>query len=251
MSQNDLISTGTARARSSLNSFSMEHTTGCADGISSTTCNQSFIGGSLSSSYFRHSSGPSAFHPVVPLLFPYKWPLFDRHCGNESLSILQDQKSNSYLTDFSESKSTFVFKSKPVVGRTEASTALKTVQSEIEVTDICEIQNDSREKRKKSSSTNSDCCSSESPNSGNKDTNLLPSKKKPKGEMSAKVKDERYWQRRHRNNIAAKKSRDAKRRQELCTQQRVTFLKTENTRLLLELSCLRQENTKLKNLLGV
>ena len=68
-------------------------------------------------------------------------------------------------------------------------------------------------------------------------------KKKRKIKKTPEVKDEKYWEKRKKNNIAAKKSRDARRMKELCIDERLTFLEIENMRLLLEISSLKQENS--------
>ena len=67
-----------------------------------------------------------------------------------------------------------------------------------------------------------------------------------KAKTEVEVKDERYWERRNKNTLAAKRSRDAKREKELKAEQRIQSLEIENTRLRLELSCLREENEDLK-----
>ena len=59
-------------------------------------------------------------------------------------------------------------------------------------------------------------------------------------------KTEQYWDRRKKNNVSAKKSRDARRQREAFTNQRSAMLETENLRLRAELATLRDENTRLK-----
>ena len=59
-------------------------------------------------------------------------------------------------------------------------------------------------------------------------------------------KDELYWEKRKKNNEAAKKSRDAKRVKEIRIQKKAIFLEEENKRLRFELSILKEENEKLK-----
>ena len=59
-------------------------------------------------------------------------------------------------------------------------------------------------------------------------------------------KTEQYWDRRKKNNVSAKKSRDARRQRETLMNQRSAMLETENLRLRAELATLRDENTRLK-----
>ena len=63
-------------------------------------------------------------------------------------------------------------------------------------------------------------------------------------------KTEQYWDRRKKNNVSAKKSRDARRQREAVMNQRSSMLETENLRLRAELATLRDENTRLKQELG-
>lgn len=58
-------------------------------------------------------------------------------------------------------------------------------------------------------------------------------------------KDQRYWEKRQRNNASAKRSRDARRVRELETQIRAEYLEDENYRLKVENEVLREENTRL------
>lgn len=60
----------------------------------------------------------------------------------------------------------------------------------------------------------------------------------PDGNMSTgnMVRDQRYWDRRLKNNIAAKRSRDAKRLKETTVVKRWTFLEEENKRLKEQIS---------------
>lgn len=66
------------------------------------------------------------------------------------------------------------------------------------------------------------------------DTNLSPS---PGGGV---MKDKKYWERRTKNNIAAKRSRDAKRLKETTIVDRWTFLEEENKRLHEQISEMRK-----------
>ncbi|KAG1688828.1 Hepatic leukemia factor [Nymphon striatum] len=60
-------------------------------------------------------------------------------------------------------------------------------------------------------------------------------------------KDTNYWDRRIKNNSAAKKSREARRQRENQITLRAKFLETENDRLKNSINMLRNENRKLKN----
>ncbi|MEQ2264399.1 hypothetical protein XENORESO_004970 [Xenotaenia resolanae] len=63
-------------------------------------------------------------------------------------------------------------------------------------------------------------------------------------------KDEKYWQRRNKNNMAAKRSRDARRLKENQITVRAAFLERENTALRLEVAELRKECGRYKNVVG-
>jgi len=58
-------------------------------------------------------------------------------------------------------------------------------------------------------------------------------------------KDQRYWEKRQRNNASAKRSRDARRVRELETQIRAEYLEDENYRIKVENEVLREENARL------
>ena len=60
---------------------------------------------------------------------------------------------------------------------------------------------------------------------------------------------ESYWERRRKNNVSAKKSRDARKARELQTQIRAAFLERENLRILAQLMIVQQENACLKRIL--
>lgn len=53
------------------------------------------------------------------------------------------------------------------------------------------------------------------------------------------MKDKRYWQRREKNNVAAKRSREARRIKENQIAMRARYLQSENDGLKLELQDLR------------
>ena len=76
-------------------------------------------------------------------------------------------------------------------------------------------------------------------------------KRRRRKKTPVEVKDEKYWERRKKNNLAAKRSRDAKRDKESTKQKRAMLLQIENTQLQLELSWLREQNKNFKQILGV
>lgn len=61
--------------------------------------------------------------------------------------------------------------------------------------------------------------------------------------------DDKYWARRRKNNMAAKRSRDARRLKENQIAIRASFLEKENTALRQEVAELRKELSKCKNVL--
>ncbi|XP_066489349.1 thyrotroph embryonic factor isoform X2 [Tiliqua scincoides] len=63
-------------------------------------------------------------------------------------------------------------------------------------------------------------------------------------------KDEKYWSRRKKNNVAAKRSRDARRLKENQITIRAAFLEKENTALRTEVAELRKEMGKCKNIVS-
>ncbi|XP_057201156.1 HLF transcription factor, PAR bZIP family member a [Triplophysa rosa] len=74
-------------------------------------------------------------------------------------------------------------------------------------------------------------------------------KKARKVFISEDLKDDRYWSRRRKNNIAAKRSRDARRLKENQIAIRAGFLEKENTALRQEVADLRKELGRCKNVL--
>merc|ERR1711962_432350 len=72
-------------------------------------------------------------------------------------------------------------------------------------------------------------------------------KKSRKIYVPLEAKDEKYWDRRRKNNIAAKRSRDARRIKENQISMRAAFLEKENNALRSELMALKKENTNLKS----
>lgn len=67
--------------------------------------------------------------------------------------------------------------------------------------------------------------------------------------LPEECKDASYWERRRKNNEAAKRSRDARRAKEDEIALRAAFLEQENLRLRLELASLKTETAKLKDML--
>ncbi|KAG9279231.1 hepatic leukemia factor [Astyanax mexicanus] len=64
------------------------------------------------------------------------------------------------------------------------------------------------------------------------------------------MKDDKYWARRRKNNVAAKRSRDARRLKENQIAIRAAFLEKENAALRQEVADLRKELGRCKNILG-
>ncbi|XP_051573088.1 hepatic leukemia factor-like [Myxocyprinus asiaticus] len=64
------------------------------------------------------------------------------------------------------------------------------------------------------------------------------------------LKDDKYWARRRKNNVAAKRSRDARRLKENQIAIRAGFLEKENTALRLEVADLRKELGRCKNIMA-
>ncbi|XP_034448211.1 HLF transcription factor, PAR bZIP family member a isoform X2 [Hippoglossus hippoglossus] len=64
------------------------------------------------------------------------------------------------------------------------------------------------------------------------------------------LKDDRYWARRRKNNVAAKRSRDARRLKENQIAIRASFLEKENAALRMEVADLRKELGRCKNIVS-
>lgn len=62
--------------------------------------------------------------------------------------------------------------------------------------------------------------------------------------------DEKYWNRRYKNNEAAKRSRDARRLKENQITVRAAFLEKENAVLRQEVANIRQELTRYRSILS-
>lgn len=79
---------------------------------------------------------------------------------------------------------------------------------------------------------------------------LLPTLRAPVTKRSISKDSEEYRQRRERNNIAVRKSRDKARRRILMTQQRALQLQEENQKLQMRIGQLTQELDTLKHILS-
>ncbi|XP_055033050.2 TEF transcription factor, PAR bZIP family member a isoform X1 [Misgurnus anguillicaudatus] len=75
-------------------------------------------------------------------------------------------------------------------------------------------------------------------------------KKAKKVFVPEEQKDEKYWQRRKKNNVAAKRSRDARRLKENQITVRAAFLERENTALRQEVAELRKDFGRCKNIVS-
>lgn len=64
------------------------------------------------------------------------------------------------------------------------------------------------------------------------------------------LQDDKYWHRRKKNNVAAKRSRDARRLKENQITVRAAFLERENEALRTEVGELRKECGRYKNVVG-
>lgn len=67
--------------------------------------------------------------------------------------------------------------------------------------------------------------------------------------VASSMKDDKYWEKRLRNNASAKRSRDARRVRELECQIRSEFMEEENRKLEEENKMLREENERLSKLI--
>ncbi|CAH2319332.1 D site-binding [Pelobates cultripes] len=75
-------------------------------------------------------------------------------------------------------------------------------------------------------------------------------KKARKIQVPDEQKDEKYWNRRYKNNEAAKRSRDARRLKENQITVRAAFLEKENAVLRQEVAKIRQELSRYRNILS-
>ncbi|XP_031728279.1 CCAAT/enhancer binding protein (C/EBP) 1 [Anarrhichthys ocellatus] len=79
---------------------------------------------------------------------------------------------------------------------------------------------------------------------------LLPTLRAPVNKRSISKDSAEYRQRRERNNVAVRKSRDKARRRILLTQQRALLLQEENQKLQMRIGQLTQELDSLKHILS-
>ena len=77
-------------------------------------------------------------------------------------------------------------------------------------------------------------------------TSALGVRKRKKQMVADENKDEKYWERRRKNNMAAKRSRDARRAKETHVAMRASYLEQENKGLAHELSQAKAENQLLR-----
>ncbi|XP_033106377.1 uncharacterized protein LOC117108471 isoform X2 [Anneissia japonica] len=113
-----------------------------------------------------------------------------------------------------------------------------------------------KEKDKTENSVSEDGMTSDGNDSYKEDINEfypqgLPETQKKKGKkrkcsLADQMKDETYWERRRKNNEAAKRSRDARRAKEDQIAIRAALLEQENMRLRIELAALKEEMIKLR-----
>ena len=195
--------------------------------------NQPFIG---------ITSNSSCSHPSFPFLNPMKnLPLCDDYSSRESLSIPLELNWDQRLTkplDVNSALEHELFEDP-----TQTSTGYKDKQS-VTVAGFSRKQNPENEQRLHSSSDNSSSCYLDSEHK---------SYSHPKDEISKNhsyipedLRDSKNQERRQRNNLAAKKWRDGKRRRAEFLLQRLSILEVENIRLRLELSSVQEQNEILK-----
>ena len=189
---------------------------------------------------------PLGFQHFLPSSYPlHNWSLADGYSRSESLSVPLEQKKYDRMVGSQESNSVVVHELFEQSSKTSSDS--EDMQSVI----MAGFYQEQRRKNGQQTPLNtSDECSS-SCNHGSEIKNYNRSKdtkKRNVNSTSKELKDDKYWERRQRNNLAAKKSRDAKRRHEDSVVQKVAFLEIENSRLRLELSCVRDQNERLKRL---
>lgn len=84
---------------------------------------------------------------------------------------------------------------------------------------------------------------------GSKASGSSSSSRKKGRPLPEELKDEAYWERRRKNNEAAKRSRDARRAKEYEVAIRATILEQENLKLRVEIASLKTELAKLRCLM--
>ena len=201
--------------------------------------NQPFLDVNSSSGCF-----PSESQPFFSSPFPlHNLQLFDGDSSSESSSIPLEQESYDRLIGSRESNS--IIEHELFQDSTQTSTGFVESQS-VTVAGFsreqkCEVEH------KTLLLTNSEYSSFYPLNTENKGLKSTKGKKRRKAVYTPEeLKDDKYWGRRQRNNLAAKKWRETKRRTYNSAIQKVIRLEIENTRLRLEMSCLREQNQRLK-----
>jgi len=89
---------------------------------------------------------------------------------------------------------------------------------------------------------------------GGKSYNYKPAPMVRKSErrfISAEQKDKQYWERRKRNNAAAKKSRESRREKEIEVNRKSELLQKENEGMRFTIMNLQERNTQLENSLNI
>ena len=84
---------------------------------------------------------------------------------------------------------------------------------------------------------------------GNSNNSPTPEAKRLKLSSDGETKDESYWERRRKNNEAAKRSRDSRRAKEEEIALRAAFLEQENLKLRAQVAILKNETAKLHYML--
>jgi len=72
------------------------------------------------------------------------------------------------------------------------------------------------------------------------------SRRRSKKPVPDEKKDETYWRRRHKNNLAAKRSREARRQKETDLTKKATLLEMEHDKLKSELDEALKQNSELR-----
>lgn len=188
----------------------------------------------------KHATNNSRKFIVDPCVYGRRIPYFGENSINDILKVVSLQSfSNPRLSSLNEGERD------DIINQGDHKRA-KTTESD--------CQSDSSEefsRKDRSSSSSEDAV----PPSGHSQ-NGFPSKSRGKrGDLkngtitNATVgngKDQRYWEKRQRNNASAKRSRDARRVRELETQIRAEYLEDENYRIKVENEVLREENARLQ-----
>jgi len=188
----------------------------------------------------KHATNTSLTLIEDPGVYGRRIPYFGENSINDILKVVSLQSfSNPRLSSLNEGE-------RDEMIHQEDHKRVKTTESD--------CQSDSSEelsRKERSSSSSEDAV----PSSGYSQVNF-PSKSRGKranfknGSITNAIvgngKDQRYWEKRQRNNASAKRSRDARRVRELETQIRAEYLEDENYRLKGENERLREENVRLQ-----